>query len=47
MSAMDTADVVDDKKGEESNNCRMYEKKFPDQDELVLVTVRSVAEMGA
>jgi hypothetical protein len=30
-----------------SNNCRMYEQKFPEQDELVLVTVRSVAELGA
>jgi len=36
-----------DAKGGDDNNCRMYEKKYPDQDELVLVTVRSVAEMGA
>ena len=45
-----SAEVMDgavEEKGLEDNNCRMYEKKFPDQDELVLVTVRSVAEMGA
>jgi len=28
-------------------NCRMYEKKYPDVDELVLVNVKSIAEMGA
>ncbi|KNC48488.1 eukaryotic translation initiation factor 2 subunit alpha [Thecamonas trahens ATCC 50062] len=28
-------------------SCRMYEKKFPDIDEPVMVNVRSVAEMGA
>lgn len=29
------------------NNCRMYEKKYPDVDELVVVNVKSIAEMGA
>jgi len=28
-------------------NCRMYEKKYPDADELVVVNVKSIAEMGA
>jgi len=28
-------------------NCRMYEKKYPDVDELVVVNVKSIAEMGA
>jgi len=41
------ADLAADEEKKNDNNCRMYEKKFPDQDELVLVTVRSVAEMGA
>jgi len=30
-----------------SSDCRFYEKKFPDVDELVMVQVRRVAEMGA
>jgi len=29
------------------NSCRMYEKKYPDVDELVVVNVKSIAEMGA
>jgi len=29
------------------NNCRMYEKKYPDVDDLVVVNVKSIAEMGA
>jgi len=29
------------------NNCRMYEKKYPDVDELVVVNVVSIEEMGA
>jgi len=29
------------------NNCRMYERKYPDVDELVVVNVKSIAEMGA
>jgi len=28
-------------------SCRMYEKKYPDVDELVMVNVKSIAEMGA
>lgn len=28
-------------------SCRFYEKKFPDKDEVVMVNVRSIAEMGA
>eukprot|EP00954_Amorphochlora_amoebiformis_P022267 1352074-Amorphochlora_amoeboformis.AAC.2 len=43
----DTSAGALDEKQISDNNCRMYEKKFPDQDELVLVTVRSVTEMGA
>ena len=27
--------------------CRMYEAKFPEVDDLVMVQVRSIAEMGA
>ncbi|KNC86568.1 hypothetical protein SARC_01291 [Sphaeroforma arctica JP610] len=27
--------------------CRFYEKRFPDKDEVVMVNVRSIAEMGA
>jgi len=29
------------------NSCRMYEKKYPEVDELVMVNVKSIAEMGA
>ncbi len=28
-------------------SCRMYENKFPEQDELVMVNVRQIADMGA
>eukprot|EP01111_Echinosteliopsis_oligospora_P014992 TRINITY_DN578_c0_g1_i1.p1 TRINITY_DN578_c0_g1~~TRINITY_DN578_c0_g1_i1.p1 ORF type:complete len:312 (-),score=89.59 TRINITY_DN578_c0_g1_i1:48-983(-) len=28
-------------------NCRMFEKKYPDVDDLVMVNVKSIAEMGA
>lgn len=28
-------------------NCRMFEKKYPDVDDLVVVNVKSIAEMGA
>jgi len=28
-------------------SCRMYEKKYPDVDDLVMVNVKSIAEMGA
>ena len=28
-------------------NCRMYENQFPEIDDVVMVTVRSIAEMGA
>jgi len=28
-------------------NCRMYEQKFPEVDDLVMVSVKSIAEMGA
>jgi len=45
MAENGTEGAQDQKK--DDNNCRMYEKKYPDQDENVLVTVRSVAEMGA
>jgi len=31
----------------DGSNCRMYEKKYPDVDELVVVNVKSIAEMGA
>jgi len=27
--------------------CRMYEEKFPEVDDLVMVNVRQIAEMGA
>ena len=51
----DGADEVggDDGEFEESSsgayrmNCRMYENEFPEIDELVMVQVRSIAEMGA
>ena len=34
---------------EENNplSCRMYEQKFPEVDELVMVKVKQIAEMGA
>jgi translation initiation factor 2 subunit 1 len=28
-------------------NCRFYEKQFPDVEELVMVKVKAVEEMGA
>lgn len=31
----------------ENNNCRMYKNMFPEQDDLVIVQVKNVAEMGA
>jgi translation initiation factor 2 subunit 1 len=31
----------------ENNNCRMYANKFPEADDLVIVQVKLVAEMGA
>jgi len=31
----------------ENNNCRMYRNKFPEADDLVIVQVKLVAEMGA
>lgn len=32
---------------EKGLNCRMYEKEYPDKDDLVVVQVTSIAEMGA
>lgn len=31
----------------ENNNCRMYEAKCPSAEDLVIVQVKNVAEMGA
>lgn len=31
----------------DNNSCRMYEKAYPDNDELVVVQVKNIAEMGA
>jgi translation initiation factor 2 subunit 1 len=31
----------------ENNNCRMYESKYPNAEDLVIVQVKNVAEMGA
>ena len=31
----------------ENNNCRMYEAQYPTADDLVIVQVKNVAEMGA
>lgn len=31
----------------EDNNCRMYENEFPQAEDLVIVQVKSIAEMGA
>lgn len=31
----------------ENNNCRMYENKYPNAEDLVIVQVKNVAEMGA
>lgn len=31
----------------EANNCRMYESKYPNAEDLVVVQVKNVAEMGA
>ena len=31
----------------EDLNCRMYEQKFPEVDDLVMVSVKSISEMGA
>ena len=31
----------------ENNNCRMYEAQYPSADDLVIVQVKNVAEMGA
>ena len=28
-------------------NCRFYSQKFPEVDDVVMVNVRSIAEMGA
>jgi len=33
--------------GMENNNCRMYESKYPEVDDLAIVQVKNVAEMGA
>ena len=31
----------------ENNNCRFYEAKYPNAEDLVVVQVKNVAEMGA
>jgi len=41
------ADDTGDAPPSGSNNCRMYEAKYPAVDDLVLVQVKNVAEMGA
>jgi len=44
----DSSLVVDDPDFETAtNHCRMYEQKYPEADDLVLVQVKNVAEMGA
>ena len=30
-----------------SHDCRMYESRFPEVDDVVMVQVKSIAEMGA
>ena len=40
--------MADDSKGGAYHiNCRMYENEFPEIDDVVMVQVRSIAEMGA
>jgi len=44
----DTTLVIDDPEFDSPNNsCRMYEQKYPEADDLVLVQVKNVTEMGA
>jgi len=46
----ETEEVGSDEEGlstMENNNCRMYEEKYPNSDDLVIVQVKNVAEMGA
>jgi len=44
----DTTLVVNDPDFDTAtNHCRMYEQKYPEADDLVLVQVKNVAEMGA
>ncbi len=44
----DVGGVVEDEGGSGYRiNCRMYESKYPEIDEVVMVQVRSIAEMGA
>jgi hypothetical protein len=43
--AGDDGEDKDDELGD--NTCRMYEQKYPEADDLVVVQVKNVAEMGA
>jgi translation initiation factor 2 subunit 1 len=38
---------IDGSQWSQENNCRMYENKYPEADDLVIVQVKNVAEMGA
>jgi translation initiation factor 2 subunit 1 len=45
---VDSALVIDDPDFDTAtNHCRMYEQKYPEAEDLVLVQVKNVAEMGA
>jgi len=39
MSAIDPTQI--------GGTCRFYEKEFPDPEEVVMVNVKNIAEMGA
>ncbi|KAL1530533.1 hypothetical protein AB1Y20_001434 [Prymnesium parvum] len=49
LSDDDGVDVGDDEEGNKAYtmHCRMYENQFPEIDDVVMVQVRSIAEMGA
>lgn len=44
---MASAEVVETHSDENPLSCRMYEQRYPDVDDLVMVKVKQIAEMGA
>jgi len=47
LQILNMASENSESSGLERNNCRMYEEKYPNVDDLVIVQVKNVAEMGA
>lgn len=48
MTSTTPENVIDiDEQDKKIASCRFYEKKYPDVDDLVMVKVKSIAEMGA